>query len=58
MNWGPANLSSAFLTPFFLQEDVLGASGTLIFFGCVAVIAGASCACNDDRQLPIVHLAD
>ena len=38
VNWGPANLSSAFLTPYFLQPTVLGAGGTLLFFGCVAAL--------------------
>mgnify|MGYP002631337551 CR=1 FL=1 len=38
INWGPANLASAFLTPWMLQPSVLGAGGTLLFFGCVAVV--------------------
>ena len=37
INWGPANLSTAFLTPWMLRPSVLGAGGTLLFFGCVAV---------------------
>jgi len=36
INWGPANLSSAFLTPWMLRRSVLGAGGTLLFFGCIA----------------------
>ena len=36
VNWGPANISSAFLTPWMLQRSVLGAGGTLLFFGLVA----------------------
>lgn len=38
VNWGPANLSSAFLTPWMLQKAVLGAGGTLLFFGCIAFV--------------------
>lgn len=36
INWGPANLASAFLTPWMLQRSVLGSGGTLLFFGAVA----------------------
>ena len=36
INWGPANFASAFLTPWMLQKQVLGAGGTLLFFGCIA----------------------
>ena len=36
INWGPANLTSASLTPWLLQRSVLGAGGTLLFFGAIA----------------------
>ena len=38
VNWGPANLTSAFLTPWMLQRSVLGAGGTLLFFGAIASV--------------------
>lgn len=38
INWGPANLASAFLTPWMLQRSVLGAGGTLLLFGCIAAV--------------------
>ena len=36
MNWGPANVLSAFLTPQMISSP-LGPGGTLIFFGCVCL---------------------
>ena len=36
MNWGPANVMSAFLTPQMIASP-LGPGGTLIFFGCVCL---------------------
>lgn len=39
VNWGPANLVSAFLTPYLLRPSVLGAAGTLLFFGLIALLA-------------------
>ena len=39
INWGPANMLSAFLTPWMLQPTVLGAGGTLAFFGGIAALA-------------------
>ncbi|CAE7303563.1 HXT3, partial [Symbiodinium pilosum] len=37
MNWGPANVLSAFLTPQMISSP-LGPGGTLIFFGCVCLV--------------------
>ena len=36
MNWGPANVLSAFVTPQMIASP-LGPGGTLIFFGCVCL---------------------
>merc|ERR1712039_751606 len=35
VNWGPANVLSAFLTPLMIQGS-MGPGGTLLFFGFVA----------------------
>lgn len=37
MNWGPANVLSAFLTPQMISSS-MGPGGTLLFFGCVCLI--------------------
>merc|ERR1712050_711780 len=37
VNWGPANVISAFITPLMIQGP-MGPGGTLIFFGAVCVI--------------------
>jgi len=38
VNWGPANLLTAFVTPIMLNSP-LGPGGTLVFFGVVSLIA-------------------
>ena len=55
INWGPANLSSAFLTPWLLQRSVLGAGGTLLLFGCVAaaVVPFTLLCLPETRGLPL-----
>lgn len=37
MNWGPANILRAFVTPQMISSP-LGPGGTLIFFGCVCFV--------------------
>lgn len=37
-NWGPANVTSAFITPMMIA-GTLGPGGTLLFFGCVCALA-------------------
>ena len=37
MNWGPANVLSAFLTPQMIASP-MGPGGTLLFFGCVCLM--------------------
>lgn len=38
VNWGPANLLSAYVTPVMIASQ-LGPGGTLVFFGCISLIA-------------------
>lgn len=38
VNWGPANIISAFITPMMITGS-MGPGGTLIFFGCVCMLA-------------------
>ena len=58
INWGPANILSAFLTPWLLQPTVLGAGGTLGFFGCVAAAAVPfTVLClPETRAMPLEHV--
>jgi hypothetical protein len=37
VNWGPANVLSAFMTPQMISSP-MGPGGTLLFFGCVCLI--------------------
>ena len=37
VNWGPANILSAFITPQMISSP-MGPGGTLLFFGCVCLI--------------------
>lgn len=37
VNWGPANVISAFITPVMIAGQ-MGPGGTLLFFGCVSVV--------------------
>lgn len=37
VNWGPANVLSAFLTPQMISSP-MGPGGTLLFFGCVCLL--------------------
>lgn len=55
INWGPANLASAFLTPWMLQRKVLGAGGTLLFFGCIAaaVVPAAALFLPETKGQPL-----
>uniref|UniRef100_A0A7S2G131 Major facilitator superfamily (MFS) profile domain-containing protein n=1 Tax=Haptolina brevifila TaxID=156173 RepID=A0A7S2G131_9EUKA len=59
VNWGPANLTSAFLTPWLLQRSVLGAGGTLLLFGAAALAAVpfALLFLPETRGLPLEQVA-
>merc|ERR1712150_169569 len=37
VNWGPANVISAFITPMMIASPI-GAGGTLLFFGCLSAL--------------------
>lgn len=65
VNWGPANVLSAFATPIMIQGS-MGPGGTLLFFGCVsALVVPFVLVCIPETKgltleqvTPLFHFAD